>query len=164
MVAPTQWQIVAKEESWGEGASSLSSHPSTPAWPLPRELQLFLFLFPLPASGGRKISFAFLRKVRNITRREKKSKREAASLSIRSLWDTETMQAVLRDGLAEDHSHWTSGGPRQLPPRPCLHPHPALSPCFLRNHYPKTELKSISWSREWPAWKLSDVSELRLCQ
>lgn len=43
--------------------------------------------------------------MRNISRREKKRKREAANLSILSLWGTETVQVVLRDGLAEDLSH-----------------------------------------------------------
>lgn len=90
--------------------------------------------------------------------------REAASLTALSLWGRETMQVVPGGGLAEEHSPWASSSPRQLPPLPCLHPDPALYPCFLRNNYPKTELKSISWSREWPVWKFSDVSELRLCQ
>lgn len=128
----------------GVQVPSLSLHPSTLPWPLPTELQLFPFLFPLTPDGGKKISFADLRKERNIPSWEKEKKREAASPSAPSLWGRQTTQVVPGGGLAEEHSHWANSGPKQLPPLPYLHPDPALYPCFLRNNYPKTELKSIS--------------------
>lgn len=49
-------------------------------------------------------------------------------------WDRETVQVAPRGGLEEQS---------RAQPLLCLHPDPALYPCFLRNNY-KTELKSIS--------------------
>lgn len=87
--------------------------------------------------------------------------REVASLSARSLLRQENKHGT--QGDLGEQKHQANSGTRLLPTPPYLHLYTALYPCFLRNNY-KAELKSISWSREWPVWKFSDISELRLCQ
>lgn len=133
------------------------------AWPLPHELQFFPFLFPLTAAGGKKRNFNVWGKwgTSPAGRKRGRGKQPASLLPLSAA----ERPCRYHRGVVWQRS--TATGPAAALGScllSCWHPDPALYPCFLRNNYLRTDLKSISWSREWPVWKLSDVSELRLCQ
>lgn len=153
LVTPTQWQVVAKKEIWFAGVFSLfcTLRPWVAIWPWPTPYPLSF----LSDSNGRNENEFCCLGVSEEHHRMGEGEEERSGQPLLSLcWDRETVQVAPRGGLEEQS---------RAQPLLCLHPDPALYPCFLRNNY-KTELKSISWSREWPVWKFSDVSELRLCQ